>query len=67
MTKANDIFSGGLGRKGRIAAWAVAIGVAGVWSYMENRDNFQVFSADERGQWNTKQKQKAAAADAKKE
>jgi len=65
MTKGldpNTIFSAGLGKRGRIAAWGVALLGAGIWTYMENRQNGQQFSSVDVEIWN---KEKKAAADKK--
>lgn len=53
---ANNFFSAGLGKGGKAAAWAVAIGAVAAYSYYENRDNGQVFSKDEQAKWNANKK-----------
>jgi len=44
--------SSGLGKGGKVAAWAVAIGAVAAWNYYENRSNGEEFSKDELTQWN---------------
>ena len=42
------VFSSGLGKGGKIAAWGIAAIAASVWFYMDhNRDFVQRFSKDE--------------------
>eukprot|EP00545_Synedropsis_sp_CCMP1620_P008484 CAMPEP_0119014598 /NCGR_PEP_ID=MMETSP1176-20130426/10033_1 /TAXON_ID=265551 /ORGANISM="Synedropsis recta cf, Strain CCMP1620" /LENGTH=67 /DNA_ID=CAMNT_0006967801 /DNA_START=97 /DNA_END=300 /DNA_ORIENTATION=+ len=52
----NKLFSGGLGTRGKIAAWAVAFGAVGAWKYYENRNNGETFSKDEQEKWNKSKK-----------
>lgn len=53
---ANKAFSAGLGKGGRIAAWATAFAAVAAYSWYENRDNGKVFSKDEQRQWNATHK-----------
>eukprot|EP00429_Kryptoperidinium_foliaceum_P093993 CAMPEP_0176186662 /NCGR_PEP_ID=MMETSP0121_2-20121125/1986_1 /TAXON_ID=160619 /ORGANISM="Kryptoperidinium foliaceum, Strain CCMP 1326" /LENGTH=69 /DNA_ID=CAMNT_0017525155 /DNA_START=76 /DNA_END=285 /DNA_ORIENTATION=+ len=57
---ANKAFSAGLGKGGRAAAWATAIGGVVAWSWYENRDNGQVFSKDEQKSWNAERESKTS-------
>eukprot|EP00549_Striatella_unipunctata_P014584 CAMPEP_0118719382 /NCGR_PEP_ID=MMETSP0800-20121206/29445_1 /TAXON_ID=210618 ORGANISM="Striatella unipunctata, Strain CCMP2910" /NCGR_SAMPLE_ID=MMETSP0800 /ASSEMBLY_ACC=CAM_ASM_000638 /LENGTH=58 /DNA_ID=CAMNT_0006626747 /DNA_START=73 /DNA_END=249 /DNA_ORIENTATION=- len=50
--------SSGLGKGGRMAAWAVAFAVVGVWTYYENKDNGRVLTTKERDMWNSAKKPK---------
>ncbi|KAI2513583.1 hypothetical protein MHU86_723 [Fragilaria crotonensis] len=52
----NKLFSGGLGKGGRAAAWLTAIGVVAAWQYYENRNNGETFSKEEQLSWNEKKK-----------
>ncbi|KAL3757120.1 hypothetical protein ACHAWU_002959 [Discostella pseudostelligera] len=50
-------FSSGLGRGGRMAAWAVAIGVVAAWNYYDNQKNTsESFSKAEQESWNAQKK-----------
>ena len=59
---ANKFFSAGLGRGGSLAAWLVAFGAVGAYTYYENKDNGKTFSKEEQQKWNlTKEKSPVSA------
>eukprot|EP00586_Coscinodiscus_wailesii_P020353 CAMPEP_0172500928 /NCGR_PEP_ID=MMETSP1066-20121228/144213_1 /TAXON_ID=671091 /ORGANISM="Coscinodiscus wailesii, Strain CCMP2513" /LENGTH=57 /DNA_ID=CAMNT_0013275429 /DNA_START=98 /DNA_END=271 /DNA_ORIENTATION=+ len=49
-------FKSGLGKGGRIAAWAAAFGIVAAWNYYEKEQSRGTFSSDERDDWNAKKK-----------
>jgi len=49
-------FASGLGRKGRVGAWVVALGVVTAWNFYENQSNGEAFTSDELKQWNKDKK-----------
>ena len=57
---ANKAFSAGLGKGGRAASWAVAIGGLAAYTYWTNRDNGDIFTKEDQAKWNAKKEAKTA-------
>eukprot|EP00578_Thalassiosira_sp_NH16_P012140 CAMPEP_0181116108 /NCGR_PEP_ID=MMETSP1071-20121207/21776_1 /TAXON_ID=35127 /ORGANISM="Thalassiosira sp., Strain NH16" /LENGTH=78 /DNA_ID=CAMNT_0023200333 /DNA_START=55 /DNA_END=291 /DNA_ORIENTATION=+ len=52
-------FASGLGRSGRMGAWAAAIGIVAAWNYYDSQKNTsESFSKEEQQSWNAAQKKK---------
>eukprot|EP00544_Gedaniella_sp_CCMP2646_P012503 CAMPEP_0202482134 /NCGR_PEP_ID=MMETSP1361-20130828/1567_1 /ASSEMBLY_ACC=CAM_ASM_000849 /TAXON_ID=210615 /ORGANISM="Staurosira complex sp., Strain CCMP2646" /LENGTH=68 /DNA_ID=CAMNT_0049109883 /DNA_START=137 /DNA_END=343 /DNA_ORIENTATION=- len=51
-----DYFSAGLGKKGKLASWGVAIGAVVAWNYFGGKNQVKEFTTEERERWNQEKK-----------